>query len=131
MLLGGLDAQSRPLVRLRIEHAEDELVCVVDTGYNGELWMSAELADTFGLTPSMLTERAEVASGSRVAVRTAGTRIEWLGSMRDVRVHIPERASEQARRRGPDHALLGVGLLRTAVLVANFPIGLVQISIAN
>ena len=134
MLEGGVDDLGRPLVRVRMSGLEDELLCIVDTGYNGDIWMSTALAAACQLKLSTVVERAEVASGAEIAVRSASATIEWLGDTRTVLVHVagPVITAVRSRRsEGTGHALLGVGLLRQTLLVANFPREHVQITAAT
>jgi predicted aspartyl protease len=118
--VGGLDGKGRPMVRLRVTGAEDELLCMLDTGYSGELWMSEALARQFGFDATNVDAIAATATNELAEVRIYSGEIEWLGAKREVTV----QAHRGPASRQPDaepYALLGTELLQPTLLLVDFP----------
>jgi predicted aspartyl protease len=120
--VGGLDGHGRPIVRVRVTGAEDELVCLVDTGYSGELWMSQALAKQFRFVATGMSADAATATDDVAKVEIFLGEIEWLGAKREVTVHAHGNDTRPARPAGEEpYALLGSALLRPAVLNVDYP----------
>jgi predicted aspartyl protease len=117
-VIGHVDLRGRPLVRLEAQNGESFLG-LVDTGFNGDLHMTALVARRLGFGSSGLIVDAEVAGGVLQKVEVGSATIPWLGRSRSVELLL---AGEPSRPQAPDDpvALVGTRLLTPHVLLIDF-----------
>jgi predicted aspartyl protease len=124
--IGSVDARGRPVLRVAMRGAEDEILVVVDTGFNGDLFISSNDAGKLGIRFSGIEEKVEVAGGVMQRVDNTNCELMWFGKPRLVDVII---GLESARPRREDEpiALIGTGLLRPHLLLIDYDAGTVEI----
>jgi hypothetical protein len=110
-IIGHVDAHGRPIVSLSVANQEDELLVVVDTGFNGTLLLHDGPVARQGCEITGFEETVEFADRERRTLLLGRTRIAWFGPAQDVNVFISRPA--QSRAASPDEP---VGLLGTALL---------------
>jgi predicted aspartyl protease len=128
MILGGLDDLGRPLVRIKVRGAEDELLCLVDTGFNGKLWMGAAVATRLKIVATRTDHAALTASGKVENFSLGMAFIDWLGDEQRVEVHVHADQPSRVSSADQHEALIGTALLRDTTLLIEFTVGTVQIS---
>lgn len=119
--VGSIDQRRRPLVRVSRADGEDAFLALVDTGFNGDLYMAESVARQLGFELRAGKTIVELADRRFQLIRHAKGTIRWLGGPRRVEVFVaPDQ--EQNRPLGPDEpvALLGTGLLSPNVLLLDF-----------
>ncbi len=121
-LIGSVDDRGRPLVRLSGEH--DDLLLTVDTGFNGDLFVSRFGAQMLGLTPTGRATAVELGDGSTAFVEAARITLVWLGESRPIRVLVTNIWKPPV---DDVVGLLGTGLLSPHRLVIDFTAGTVDI----
>src|SRR5574341_2431458 len=77
-LTGSVGPDGRPTVAIRVAGYPEPLVCIVDTGFNGKLWVPDHLAEGPGFE-SFGSEYITLADGSVIAARAATATVDWLG----------------------------------------------------
>ena len=87
-VVGSVDARNRPVVR--IAGGEDELLAIIDTGFNGDMIVSASGLRTLGCSAVGPTVDIELGDGSRARVRMTRASIEWLGAHRTIQLLFAE-----------------------------------------
>lgn len=125
-LLGSIDLQLRPLVRIRFASFRDDVVAMLDTGFNGELMINISDVDSLGVTLSPLKVRVTLAGGQRAEARQGEVQIEWMGQVRRVGVFVSETEAS-LHRDGDPIALIGTRLLAPHLLLIDFDAGSVEI----
>jgi predicted aspartyl protease len=117
---GGVDQRGRPLVRIKFIGFDDELVAMVDTGFNGELLMSENDAAAWGIIPVGIAAKLELGDGSKIIAGRGTAAISWMGKRHAIAVQITPSAKGKRR---PDEpvALIGTRLLAQDILEINFP----------
>lgn len=125
-VLGSIDDRQRPLVRLTYADGEESLLALVDTGFNGDLYVAESVARRAGFERTDFESEVKLAGGnSAKVVRGRGT-VRWLGQERQVQVFIVA----DPRRPLPDgepEALLGTGLISPHILLVDFTARTVEI----
>lgn len=125
-MLGGVDPRGRPIVRIAISGGDVEFLAVVDTGFNGELFMAAVDARRLGLPSTGVRSSVEVAGGVRQQVEEAIAVILWMG--REQRVEVLLGIPTPAPRPADDPiALVGARLLSPHILMIDYAAGTVEI----
>lgn len=113
-LVGSVDSQFSP--RIEIPIGDNPVEFVVDTGFNGEFMLPANLVEALGFEFTMVI-KAELADGSIVDTAVYSGIIEWFGSEREVEVMTSESSD----------ALLGTEMLRDATLFLNLSQNIVEL----
>ena len=78
VLTGTLGPDRRPTIAVGIEGRKDPLICVVDTGFNGKIWVPEQLSKDQVFEP-VGSEYLGLADGSVIAVALAMVTIDWFG----------------------------------------------------
>lgn len=121
-VVGSVDNRGRPLVRLPA--IEDDLLLMIDTGFNGDLMLSRAGAKHLGLAVSGETTSVELGDGSSGYVYTIQMTIEWLSVRRTIDVLVPDIW----RPTGDDPVgLIGTKLLTPHLLLVDFASRTVEI----
>lgn len=118
-IVGHVDARDRPIVSLSLPGADDGLLVIVDTAFNGQLLIHDIDAARLKCGSSRVELRVEFADRrSRVLKRARGS-IVWFGREQSVDVWM---SAEPQRTAMPDEpvGLLGTGLLNPHRLVVDF-----------
>ena len=97
------------------------LLCLIDTGFNGEMWLTRADAITFGVD----FDAIYIETGHAVGMRPIETgrgflRIIWLGHERIVNVVVDLDSSHRTVQASEPAALIGTELLDPATLTINF-----------
>ena len=124
-LVGSIDDLGRPLVRLRLPRGLDDLLAIVDPGFNGELMMSLAVAQSLGLTLDDDLVPIELGTGAIERVYTCQLDVLWLEQ--DLRVRVLVSRSWPAPKPDAPVALIGTALLRRHLLLVDFESGIVEI----
>ena len=125
-IIGSVDARGRPIIRLERPDRSDDLLAIVDTGFNGELLMSARDAAAHGFSSIGVLSAAEVAGGVIQQVAEARATIRWLDEVRRVELLITQTHS--LPRSGDEPVvLIGTKLLAPHLLFIDFATGTVDI----
>ena len=85
-IVGSVDDRGRPLIR--IAGRRDDLLLTVDTGFNGDLFLTRFGAELLGVTPTGRATAVELGDGSTAFVEVARTTIAWLQERRPIRVRV-------------------------------------------
>jgi predicted aspartyl protease len=125
-LIGSVDERLRPLIRLTAAKGDDDVLCLLDTGFNGELLVRRAEADRLGLLPIGSSEVAEFAGGERVRLQLAEGNIHWLGELRFVRALISADDRLPVSADAPQ-VLVGTRLLFPHLLLIDFSAATVEI----
>jgi predicted aspartyl protease len=121
-MIGGVDLRRRPLLRLTFDGHDDDMLMTVDTGFNGELMLSAADAKAWGIEISGLLEDVVLGDGSEIETSRSFATINWMGAWRDVEVYITtDAASRDLRPADEPLGLIGTRLLADDLLEINFP----------
>ena len=124
--VGHVDGRRRPLVRVELGGTADDILALMDTGFNGELLLTAEDAVRLGFTRRDGTSYAQLASGQSVSVQRARGTILWLGRTR--RVEALATSEEVSTRHVDDPvALVGTQLLSPHLVLIDFRAGTIEI----
>ena len=106
----------RPTITIRIAGGREPLLCIVDTGFNGRIWVPDHLAAGPGFE-SFGSEYVALADGSVIAARVTTATVDWFGRIEAVSVIVG----------GTGEALLGTGMLEGCRLQVDFVEGTVRI----
>ena len=117
-LIGSIDALGRPLLRLPISGGHDDLLALVDTGFNGELMTSLDVARSLRITLDEDLEPIELGTGTVERVYVGRIDMRWLG--RQTRVEVLVSSRWPAPRPDAPVALIGTRLLRPHQLIIYF-----------
>ena len=123
-IIGSVDTLGRPLVRIGVVARDDAALGTVDTGFNGELMMTAGDAAALGVTVLEGSRDVELGHGQSVGVHVGRLRVRWLDAERDAAVLISDRASPTVS--GPV-LLIGTKLLKPHLLLIDFASDTVEI----
>jgi predicted aspartyl protease len=117
---GHVDDLGRCLLRVERPSGADDVLAILDTGFNGELMMSRSMAITLGveLLPGLVD--AQFANETTALVQIGQMPIVWFKHMKTVEVLIVDDASTQSRGSRQPSALLGTALLRPHLLLIDF-----------
>lgn len=85
---GRVSADREALLRLRLI-AGETVECLIDTGFTGALVLPQSLITRLGL-PIVAREVFEMVGGQRFIASVAMAEVEWLGTVRAVRVIVSE-----------------------------------------
>jgi predicted aspartyl protease len=119
---GSIDDRGRPVIRL--EFADDSHLFIVDTGFNGDMIVSAATARAMSLSRDEDVVRVEFGDGRASQVVQAEAKLTWLGQTRLMRVLISEAWHPRAEE---PSGLIGTGLLSPHLLLIDFASRLVEI----
>lgn len=122
-MIGSVDDRGRPVVRLR-GVAEDDVLVVIDTGFNGYLMVTRQAASAFGVAPIGRVTTVELGDGTTATVLRGRTTISWLGERRLIDVLVADAWTPL-----PDapEGLLGTALLAPHMLHVDFAARTVEI----
>ncbi len=102
----------------------DDLLLVVDTGFNGDLMVTRRAASVLGVDAQSDEADVELGDGTTARLLEGATTIDWLDEKRRVRVFIADAWATVAD--GPD-GLLGTNLLSPHLLLIDFAARTVEI----
>jgi predicted aspartyl protease len=124
-LIGNVDDRGRPVVRIEVP-GHDELLAVVDTGFNRSLFLMADQALVLGFTVLEREETVELGTTERTNVHVAIGHILWFGATVKVEALV---AKDGRRRIDPDapRALIGTKLLAGCHVLIDFPRGTIEV----
>jgi len=108
-LTGTLGPDGRPTITVRIEGRREPLACILDTGFNGKLWVPGDLAEDPGFEP-VGSEYISLADGSIVVAGIATATIDWFDQPEAITVIVG----------GTGEPLLGTGMLAGCRLHVDF-----------
>jgi predicted aspartyl protease len=118
---GSVDGRGRPLLRLSVTGARDDILATIDTGFNGELLVSEIDAMALGIATTGLTENVVLGDGSEIETRKGRAMILWFGIPRSIVVFITAGTEASTRLADEPVALIGTRLLADDILEINFP----------
>jgi len=120
-MIGSVDARLRPLLRIEQVQGQQGILAVVNTGFNGELMLSRNVAAEFGMTEREGYSTVTLAGGQTHIVRRGYGTISWFARPRriEVLIHVEDLP---ARLRDQDEpvGLVGTGLLYPHMLAIDF-----------
>jgi predicted aspartyl protease len=125
-LVGSIDDLLRPVVRIQQSGPDDEFLALLDTGFNGELFLSPGDATRFGFRLSGVVSLVRLAGGRTHRVQRGNGKIVWLGKTREIEALVSINADETIRADEPI-ALVGTRLLYPHILLIDFAAGTVEI----
>lgn len=125
-VVGSVDERCRRVVRIELPGRDNDFLAVVDTGFNGELFMAAVDAGALGLPSTGVRSSAEVAGGERQHVEEAIAIIPWMGREHRIEVLLG-LAPQQPKRADDPIALIGTRLLEPHLLMIDYAFGTVEI----
>jgi predicted aspartyl protease len=113
-------------VRLTVADVEDEVLVLVDTGFNGQILMTAADAIALQVRRTKTQLKVELGDGVARSVNSGVTSVTWLGKIIEVEILIVDDAANHA---SPDEPtiLLGTRLLSPHLLLIDFTAGTVEI----
>jgi predicted aspartyl protease len=124
--LWSIDARFRPLLRSKRPNGADDVLALLDTGFNGELLCDRIVASYLGVVASGQPERVELAGGVERVAQSGWLRVAWLGRERQVQVLVT--ADEPGPQRdGEPIALVGGALLAPSLVLLDYGAGTVEI----
>jgi predicted aspartyl protease len=130
VVVGSIDDLGRPLVRIAVVGSEDDALCMIDTGFNGE-WLVHE-TDLLRLGLKLVDDAStvELAGGRRVVLRRASGTVIWFGHERLISALV---SSDPIRPRREDDpiALIGTELMAKCLVLFDFPRGNIEIEQAE
>lgn len=85
-VVGSVDDRQRPVVR--VSFGDTELLLVVDTGFNGDVLLSATAAAEIGLAVGGDTTTVELGDGTVASIVETMHSVVWLGRSRRIRALI-------------------------------------------
>ena len=113
---------------VRIEQSNgDGFLSLMDTGFNGEIFLTVRDALMLGFTVRDGVSSAQLANGQNVEVQRGFGVISWLGRSR--RVEVMATKDENVAARLPDDpvALVGTALLSPHLVLIDFSAGRIEI----
>lgn len=116
-LIGTVEPDGRPTVGIRVEGRAQPLVSIVDTGFNGKIWVPSSVAEGPGFEP-LGSEYVTLADGSVIEVVVATTTIDWFGRWEEVAVIAG----------GMGEPLIGTAMLVGCRLEVDFAVGSVRVT---
>lgn len=124
-LIGSIDQFGRPLVRVRLPGGQDDLLAIVDTGFNGQLMLSLSVAQSLRIALEDDLVPVELGTGAIEEVYVGQLDIVWLERAKRARVLVSE--SWPAPKPDAPVALIGTRLLRPHLLLVDFDTDTVEI----
>ena len=119
-MTGMVDAEQRPLLRLVLPDG-NPILALVDTGFNGELWLTRSYAVACGIEIDDVFEQTGYLVGMRPTREGFGRlRILWFGSEKIAGVAIDLDSEHRTTAAGEPVALIGTGLLAPSTMTVNF-----------
>jgi predicted aspartyl protease len=114
------------VVRLGRTDGQDDFLALVDTGFNGGLFIAAADAAHLGVPLNDVKVKVKLAGGVQQSVVRTKWSISWFGEHRSVDVLV---SLEPVQSHSPDEpvALLGTALLRPNLLLIDYEAGTVEI----
>lgn len=125
-VVGSVDQRRRPIIRLQISGARDDVVALLDTGFNGELLVAQQDVQRLGVNVRPLSSQAIMGDGSVVEVRRGDCSIMWLGSTRRTEVLVSS-VFVRAKLADDPVVLIGTQLLSPNLLLIDFAAATVEI----
>jgi predicted aspartyl protease len=120
-IFGHVDARGRPIVSLTAPDGGDELLVVVDTGFNGTLlFHDNEISRRKCEVITHLEEMVEFADGERRPLLLGRTNVSWFGRPLTVDVLISQSERSRAVLADEPIGLLGTALLSQHKLTIDF-----------
>lgn len=113
---GVVDIWKRPL--LTLEWGEIKILALIDTGFNGKLFLGDELAGELDFRPTGFFERVSYGAGSGRASIAEGE-VRWKGSRRAIDAFVASNVTRTNNVSEPE-ILIGTGLLFPDVLTIDF-----------
>lgn len=125
-LIGSVDQLGRPVVRIGRTDGQDDFLALVDTGFNGGLFIAAADAAHLGVPLNDIKVKVKLAGGVQQSVVRTKWSIRWFGEHRTVDVLV---SLEPAQSHSPDEpvALLGTALLRPNLLLIDYEASTVEL----
>lgn len=117
-LIGSIDDLGRPLVRLKLPRGQDDLLAIIDTGFNGELMMSLSVARSLAMPLENDLVPIELGTGTIERVYVGQLDVRWLEQEQRLRVLVSK--TWPAPRPDAPVALIGTRLLRPHLLMIDF-----------
>lgn len=125
-LVGSVDHRRRPLVRIERPDGFESFLALLDTGFNGEVFVAIADVERLGFRLRSGFSTFEDASGQIKTVQRGAGEIMWLGERRRVEVFIATEPPP-ARQADDPVALVGTGLLTANMLLIDFPAATIEI----
>jgi predicted aspartyl protease len=118
-LIGSVAQLGRPLIRIGRTDGQDDFLALVDTGFNGGLFIAAADAAALGVPLNDIKVKDKLAGGVQQSVVRTKWSINWFGEQRTVDVLVSLEPGHTLR---PDEpvALLGTALLRPNLLLIDY-----------
>ncbi len=108
--------------------ARESFLALLDTGFNGDLYMTESVAAALHLDISDGKADVELAGGRQTNVWTSRAQIAWMGASRTVDVFVaPDTERSRPPHDGDPVALAGTGLLYPHLILLDFGAGTVEI----
>ena len=124
-LTGSVDDMGRPLVRIGIKGLPDDVLVIVDTGFNGDLMMGFLAAQQMKVAINEVRVQVELGTGQTETVRNGTLSILWMGQGHLARVLVSD--TWPAPKGDAPVALVGTRLLRPHLLLVDFDSSTVEI----
>lgn len=126
--IGSIDALRRPLVRLRRIGTDDDYLALLDTGFNGDLYMDEGTAVRLGFDLRAEKDLVTFADGREESVRLGRGILAWLGGERLVDIFAsPDRTHSRPVRADEPVALIGTHMLHPHIVLIDFAAATVEI----
>ena len=124
VIVGRLDRRGQPIADLELVGAHHRVTVLIDTGYDGEVFLYHEQLRQAGLEITFTRmDRIQLADGSETPLLVASITVNWLGERRAITLDVaPNPAPRDAR------GLIGCRLLHDSRLQIDFPQRSVRIS---
>lgn len=123
-MIGSIDDRGRPLLRLRVNGRDDEILLLVDTGFNGSVLLSERDAVEWGVQVLSTERDAELGDRSVVRVKQGVVSLYWWGALKVINVEITTglegRVPRASRTEGEPAGLLGTYLITPDILEIDF-----------
>lgn len=117
---GQVDGERRPLLRLTVPDG-NPILAHIDTGFNGELWLTWSDAMSCGVIFEDVAEQTGYAAGMREVREAVGElRILWFGVERVVGVVVDLDSAHRTVSADEPMALIGTALLDPSTMTVNF-----------
>lgn len=126
--LGSIDGRGRPLVSITLPDRDTNLLALLDTGFNGALHCTRDIASVIGVVPQSEPIEVELAGGVMQNAQMGSLLIMWFGRQRQVDVFIaPSLAGRRRVVDGEPVALFGSSLLAPHLVLLDYGAGTVEI----
>jgi predicted aspartyl protease len=119
-IIGHVDERDRPLVRFSVPGQDDSVLALIDTGFNGYLFVHQDIAVRLGFAKTGLVSEAEFADQGLHEVSLARGRMAWFGEVVTVDVLVAPDRLPRATHSDEPVALLGTSLLSPHQLTVDF-----------